>query len=87
VRSAVEEDADVIGASVLSGSHLELAQQIMDGLKAHGAQDRIKLVFGGIIPPTDFDPLTKIGVKKIFTPADFGLIEIMESIVGLIEAS
>jgi (2R)-ethylmalonyl-CoA mutase len=87
VRSAVEEDADVIGASVLSGSHLELAEQIMAGLKAQGADGRIKLVFGGIIPPTDFDALTKLGVKKIFTPADFGLIDIMESIVGLLEAA
>jgi (2R)-ethylmalonyl-CoA mutase len=85
VLSAVEENADVIGASVLSGSHLELADQIMSGLRAHGADGRVKVVFGGIIPPTDFDELYAKGVKKIFTPSDFGLVEIMESIVDIIE--
>jgi (2R)-ethylmalonyl-CoA mutase len=86
VTSAVEEDADVIGASVLSGSHLELAQQIITSLRAHKAADRIKVVFGGIIPPADFATLRQIGVRQIFTPADFGLIEIMEKIVDMIEA-
>jgi (2R)-ethylmalonyl-CoA mutase len=85
VESAVEEDADVIGASVLSGSHLELADQIMAGLREHGAADRIKVVFGGIIPPSDFDKLRQKGVQKVFTPSDFKLIEIMEKIVELIE--
>lgn len=85
VLSAVEENADVIGASVLSGSHLELADQIMEGLKSHGAEDRVQVVFGGIIPPTDFDELYAKGVKKVFTPSDFSLVDIMESIVGLIE--
>ena len=50
VLSAVEEDADVIGASVLSGSHVELAEQIFDKLTEHGAAGRIDVVFGGIIP-------------------------------------
>jgi (2R)-ethylmalonyl-CoA mutase len=85
VQSAVAEGADVIGASILSGSHLELAEQIVAGLERAGAKDRIQLVMGGIIPPGDFDALKARGVKRIFTPADFGLIEIMEQIVGLIE--
>lgn len=46
VRSAVEESADVIGASVLSGSHLELARQIMEGLRAEGADRDIRVVMG-----------------------------------------
>ena len=54
--------------------------------ESHGAADRIKVVFGGIIPPGDFEALRKIGVRQIFTPADFGLIEIMEKIVDMIEA-
>ncbi len=85
VLSAVEENADVIGASVLSGSHLELADQIMAGLRSHGAEQRVQVVFGGIIPPTDFAQLYAAGVKAVFTPSDFGLVEIMEAIVGLIE--
>jgi len=86
VQSAVAEGADVIGASVLSGSHLELAEQIMAGLRAAGADGRIQLVMGGIIPPGDFEALAARGVKRIFTPADFGLVEVMEKITELIEA-
>jgi (2R)-ethylmalonyl-CoA mutase len=86
VQSAVEEDADVIGASVLSGSHLELAQQIFDKLAEYGASDRIDVVVGGIIPPADVEKLTAMGVQRVFTPSDYELIDIMESIVGLIEA-
>jgi (2R)-ethylmalonyl-CoA mutase len=85
VASAVEEDADVIGASVLSGSHLELAEQIMSGLRAHGAAERVKVVFGGIIPPSDFERLRATGVRQIFTPSDFRLIDIMEKIVDMVE--
>jgi (2R)-ethylmalonyl-CoA mutase len=84
VRSAVEEDADLIGASVLSGSHLELAEQIMEGLREHRAT-RVKVVFGGIIPLTDFEKLFAKGVKKVFTPSDYSLIDIMESIVSVLE--
>jgi (2R)-ethylmalonyl-CoA mutase len=85
VQSAVEESADLIGASVLSGSHVELAEQIMAGLREHGADDKVSVVFGGIIPPGDFDKLRERGVKKVFTPSDYSLIDIMDSIVGIIE--
>lgn len=87
VQAAVEEDADLIGASVLSGSHLELAAQIMDGLRAHRAGERIKVVFGGIIPKEDFAKLEALGVARVFTPSDFQLMDIMEAIAGVIEAS
>ncbi len=85
VRSAVEESADVIGASVLSGSHVELAQQIMDELKAEGADD-IKVVIGGIIPKGDIAKLQDLGVARVYTPSDYDVMDIMESIVGLVEA-
>jgi (2R)-ethylmalonyl-CoA mutase len=85
VQSAVAESADVIGASVLSGSHLELAARIMEGLDRAGARDRIQVVMGGIIPAADIAALRALGVERIFTPADFGPIEIMAEIVGLIE--
>ena len=86
VQSAVEEDADVIGASVLSGSHVELAEQLFEQLDKYGASQRIAVVFGGIIPPGDFEKLRAIGVRRVFTPSDYELIDIMESIVGVIEA-
>jgi (2R)-ethylmalonyl-CoA mutase len=86
VEAAVAEGADVIGASILSGSHLALADQILSGLEAAGAAGRIQVVMGGIIPQDDFAALTARGVKRIFTPADFGLVEVMEKIVELIEA-
>jgi ethylmalonyl-CoA mutase len=86
VRSAVEEDADVIGASVLSGSHIELVRQMLALLDGYGAAGRIKLVLGGIIPPDDLLLLSELGVERVFTPADYELIEIMESIVDLVQA-
>src|SRR5690606_21117283 len=85
VESAIEEDADVIGVSILSGSHLELADQIFSGLEAAGAKGRIPVIMGGIIPKDDGDVLLEKGVSKIFTPADFEIIEIMEEIVSAVE--
>jgi ethylmalonyl-CoA mutase len=85
VSSAVEENVDIIGASVLSGSHLELAEQIMTGLREHGVHDRIKVVFGGIIPQSDNAQLQQIGIKRVFTPSDYSLIDIMDAIVTVIE--
>lgn len=87
VRSAVEEDADLIGASVLSGSHVELARQIQAGLAEAGAKDRVALVVGGIIPKDDIPVLEEMGVKRIFTPSDYDLIDIMESMVDVIDTA
>ena len=86
VESAVEEGVDLIGASVLSGSHVELARQIVDGLRERGAGS-IHVVLGGIVPPTDVEKLTALGVERVFTPSDFELIDIMESIVSIIEGA
>lgn len=85
VQSAVEENADVIGVSILSGSHLELASQLMDKLKASGAGEHIPVIFGGIIPQYDFDALRAKGIRAIFTPTDYSLIDIMERIMDVVE--
>jgi methylmalonyl-CoA mutase C-terminal domain/subunit len=67
VDAAIQEDADVIGLSVLSGAHLTLFADVMDLLKAKDATDII--VFGGgIIPEDDIPVLEGMGVAKIFTP-------------------
>jgi len=86
VQSAVEEGADVIGASVLSGSHLDLARQILDLLREQGADEDISVVVGGIIPPADARELEAMGIKRVFTPADYELMDVMESIVDVLEA-
>jgi (2R)-ethylmalonyl-CoA mutase len=87
VTSAVEEGADVIGVSVLSGSHLALAEQILDGLREHGVDDRVQVVLGGIVPETDVERLVAMGVRRVYTPSDFELLDIMESIIALLEAA
>jgi methylmalonyl-CoA mutase C-terminal domain/subunit len=67
VDAAIQEDADVIGLSVLSGAHLTLFAEVMDLLRAKEATDII--VFGGgIIPEDDIPLLEAMGVAKIFTP-------------------
>jgi methylmalonyl-CoA mutase C-terminal domain/subunit len=65
VREAIQEDADVIGLSILSGAHLVLARKVLEGLRAHGAGE-IKVVVGGIVPPRDVEPLLALGVHRVF---------------------
>jgi methylmalonyl-CoA mutase, C-terminal domain len=67
VATAIQEDADAIGLSVLSGAHMTLFTKVLDLLKERDATD-IKVFGGGIIPEADIEPLTKIGVAAIFTP-------------------
>ena len=67
VATAVQEDADAIGLSVLSGAHNYLFKRVIELLKEHGADD-IAVFGGGIIPPEDVAGLKAIGVKELFTP-------------------
>jgi methylmalonyl-CoA mutase, C-terminal domain len=67
VDAAIQEDADIIGLSVLSGAHLTLFAEVMDLLKAKDATD-IVVFGGGIIPADDIPILEGMGVAKIFTP-------------------
>jgi methylmalonyl-CoA mutase C-terminal domain/subunit len=67
VATAVQEDADAIGLSVLSGAHNYLFARVIELLKDKGAED-IAVFGGGIIPPEDIDALKALGVKAIFTP-------------------
>jgi methylmalonyl-CoA mutase C-terminal domain/subunit len=67
VQTAIQEDADAIGLSVLSGAHMTLFAKVIELLGASGADD--VLVFGGgIIPDEDIPALGKLGVAKVFTP-------------------
>jgi (2R)-ethylmalonyl-CoA mutase len=86
VQSAVEEDASVLGLSVLSGSHLEIARMVLDELQRQGARDAIPVVLGGIVPDADVEPLRRLGVKAVFTPRDFDLMGVIDRILDVIGA-
>ncbi len=82
VQSAVEENADIIGISILSGSHNEIAEQLFDELKHYKAD--IPVIMGGIIPESDFAGLKAMGVREVFTPKDYDVMQIMDKIIDII---
>jgi len=67
VSTAIQEDADAIGLSVLSGAHMTLFAKVMELLKAQGADD-VVVLGGGIIPEDDISELKALGVAEVFTP-------------------
>jgi methylmalonyl-CoA mutase C-terminal domain/subunit len=67
VRTVIQEDADAVGLSVLSGAHMTLFARTLDLLRDEGAED-VVVFGGGIIPEADIPELEKSGVAKIFTP-------------------
>jgi (2R)-ethylmalonyl-CoA mutase len=83
VAAAVQEGVHVVGLSILSGSHLEVVPDVVDGLRDAGASD-IPVVVGGIVPPADAQVLLRRGVARVFTPKDYELTEIMNEIVAVI---
>jgi methylmalonyl-CoA mutase C-terminal domain/subunit len=78
VRAAVEEDADVIGLSILSGAHMTNFRKVRELMQSSGLGDRL-LTGGGIIPTGDQERLREMGVGKVFGPGD-DLQEIVEYI-------
>ncbi|UWQ92202.1 protein meaA [Rhodobacteraceae bacterium M382] len=83
VASAIEDQAHVVGLSILSGSHLPLVQDLMDKMRAAGL-GATPVVVGGIIPDEDAEKLKQMGVAKVYTPKDFELNTIMTDIVTLV---
>ncbi len=77
VQTAIQEDVDVVGLSILSGAHLPLARRVLDGLRAKGVGD-VPLIVGGTIPPRDVDELRKLGVARVF-PMGTPLQEIVDA--------
>ncbi|MFC1925145.1 cobalamin B12-binding domain-containing protein [Chloroflexota bacterium] len=67
VRSALQEDVDVLGLSILSGAHTELFPVIMERLKQEGMENTL-VIAGGIIPKEDIPALQKIGIQAVFGP-------------------
>lgn len=85
VQTAVEEDADILGLSILSGSHIEIIEKIMNLLDDNKAKDKIPVIVGGIIPEADFESLRNFGVADIFTPKDFNLLDVMKRNMDVVE--
>jgi len=67
VETAIQEDADAIGLSILSGAHMTLFRKVIELLRAREADD-IVVFGGGIIPEADIPELTSLGVAQVFTP-------------------
>ena len=84
VAAARDEDVDVVGISILSGSHLDLVPEIVDRLHAAGLD--IPVTVGGIIPPEDAEVLRGKGVARVYTPKDFELGQIMDDLLDLAES-
>jgi (2R)-ethylmalonyl-CoA mutase len=83
VAAARDEDVDIVGLSILSGSHLELVPDVLDRLRAAGSTAAV--VVGGIIPPEDAEILLGKGVASVYTPKDYSFDRIMEDLVALAE--
>jgi methylmalonyl-CoA mutase C-terminal domain/subunit len=83
VRTALQEDVDVVGLSCLSGAHLELFSEVMAGL-AQSNMGSVCVVAGGIIPEDDIPALEKMGVKAVFGPGT-PTSEIIDSIKELVK--
>ena len=83
VAAARDEDVDIVGLSILSGSHMELVPDVVDRLRAAGVTAAV--VVGGIIPPDDAEILLGKGVAAVYTPKDFEFKEIMEDLVAMAE--
>jgi methylmalonyl-CoA mutase, C-terminal domain len=67
VETAIQEDADAVGISILSGAHMTLVPRIVEGLRANDADD-VLVVVGGTIPAEDAEELRRLGVAEVFTP-------------------
>jgi (2R)-ethylmalonyl-CoA mutase len=80
--AAADEDVDVVGLSILSGSHLELVPETLRLLRAAGVDAPV--VVGGIIPPEDQTKLLELGVARVYTPKDFRLTQVILEIAELV---
>ena len=77
VETVIQEDADAIGLSLLSGAHMTLFPKVIELLKERGADD-VLVIGGGIIPDEDIPKLEALGVAKLFTPGAQSMTEICE---------
>jgi (2R)-ethylmalonyl-CoA mutase len=83
VAAAVAEDVHCVGLSILSGSHMELVPQVVEGLRTAGLTD-VPVVVGGIVPDTDARKLLTTGVAAIYTPKHYDLTTMLADVVDVI---
>jgi len=86
VNAALEESVHVVGLSILSGGHVSLVGEVLEGMRGAGIAD-VPVVVGGIIPPADAEALVKAGVTRVYTPKDFDLTQIMRDIVSVVDSA
>jgi methylmalonyl-CoA mutase, C-terminal domain len=81
--TVIQEDADAVGLSILSGAHMTLVPRVVELLKEQGAED-VVLTVGGTIPNDDIPELKKLGVDEIFTPGSptDDIVEFIRGAVG-----
>ncbi len=85
VATARDEDVDVVGLSILSGSHLALVPRILEGLRDNDVTANV--VLGGIVPDEDARALKAAGVARVYTPKDYSMAAIMDDLLTLIESA
>ena len=85
VRTAIDEDVDVIGVSILSGAHMHIFPRVLELLDAEDARDDMVLIGGGTILPEDIDALHEMGVHKVLG-VDTPLQDIVETIKTAVAA-
>ena len=83
VQQAIDSKAHVVGLSILSGSHLDLVKDTLGILRAKGID--IPVVVGGIIPEADAMALKQMGVRRVYTPKDYKITQIMGDVVKVVE--
>ena len=86
VARAAASRAHVVGLSILSGSHLDLVQEVVRLMRVAGLEN-VPVVVGGIIPPEDALILKQMGVRRVYTPKDFKMTDIMMDVVKVVEQS
>jgi (2R)-ethylmalonyl-CoA mutase len=84
-ESAAQEDVDVVGLSILSGSHAELIPEVLTALREAGAEE-IPVVVGGVIPEIDATALRDAGVAAVYTPKDWDLNRTIGDIIAIVAA-
>jgi methylmalonyl-CoA mutase C-terminal domain/subunit len=82
VETVIQEDADAVGLSILSGAHMTLVPRVMDLLKREGAEE-VLVVVGGTVPNDDVGELKRLGVAQVFTPGSSvqGIIDFINGAV------